>query len=509
MAEGLECQTLDPSPGFRKRRRELIIFAVAVPGGSLELKPLAFFLALLLGVSLWFLPAPEGLALPAWRMFAIFMATLVAIVSEALPLGAIAVLGFTVTAATGVLGEQASPAEALGRALSGFSDPIPWLIVAAFLIARGFIRSGLGARIAFHFVRRFGRTPLGLSYALIAADALLSPVIPSNTARGGGIVFPLARSLAGALGSQPEDASERKVGSFLLFAAFQGNCLTSALFPTAMAANPLALELAAAQGIELGFGDWALAAAAPTLSALVVVPLYLYRAYPPEIRSTPAAPEWASERLAELGPLSRDERTMLGTFVLLLGLWVGGGPLGLHPTTTAFVGLAILLIGRVLSWEDIKREEGAWDVLIWFSVLLMMAKNLNDFGFTRWLGAGIAGQLEGLPWPAAFVLLSLAYCFVHYFLASQTAHIAALYGVFLAVGTSLGVPGALFALTLAFASNYFASTTIYGTSVAPIYYQSGYIKNSDWMKHGLVILLVNLAIFLGLGSVWMKLLGFF
>lgn len=474
----------------------------------MELKRFRFLVALALGVTLWFLPAPAGLALAAWHMFAIFIATVVGIMSEALPKGAIAVLGITATALTRVAA-PGTTTDALARALAGFSEPTLWLIVIAFLIARGFIKSGLGARVAYHFVRRFGKTTLGLSYALIATDALLSPIIPSNTARGGGVIFPVVRSLVGAFGSQPEHGTERKIGSFLIFASFQGDCLTSALFLTAMAGNPLAQQFARASGVELGFAVWALAASVPVAVALFLVPLYLYRAYPPEIRATPEAREWASARLAELGPVSRNERVMLTTFALLLGLWVSGERLGIHPTTAAFVGLGALLVGGVLTWEDVKKEQGAWDVLIWFSVLVMMAKNLNDFGFTGWIGSEMAGRLRGLSWPPVFVLLVVSYCFVHYFFASQVAHIAALYGVFLAVGISLGVPGGLLALSLCFASNYFASTTIYGTSVAPIYFESGYIPLSDWMKHGLVILLINLAIFLGPGTLWMKLVGIF
>ncbi|MCI0410300.1 MAG: anion permease, partial [Acidobacteria bacterium] len=334
-------------------------------------------------------------------------------------------------------------------------------------------------------------------------------VIPSITARAGGVLFPIVRSLVGAFGSRPEQGTERKIGSFLLFASFQGTCLTSALFLTAMAGNPLSVELARARGIDFGFADWVLAASVPTLVSIVVIPLYLYRAYPPEIRVTPQAGQWAKERLAELGPVSRSEWVMLATFVLLLALWVFGERIGLHATSAAFVGLGVLLVSGVLAWDDVKKEQGAWDVFIWFSVLFMMARSLSDFGFTSWLGTNIADRLRGLPWPAAFALLSVAYCFIHYFFASQTAHIAALYGVFLSVGLSLGVPGALFALTLGFASNYFASTTVYGTSCAPVYFQSGYIRHSDWMKHGLVILVINLGIFLGLGTLWMKLLGVF
>ena len=108
-----------------------------------------------------------------------------------------------------------------------------------------------------------GKKTLGLSYGLIATDLVLAPAIPSNTARAGGIVFPLVLASAKAFGSEPNDGTARKIGAFLMQAAFQGNVITTAMFLTAMAANPLAAKLAAQMHIEVSWGEWALAAMVP------------------------------------------------------------------------------------------------------------------------------------------------------------------------------------------------------------------------------------------------------
>lgn len=55
-----------------------------------------------------------------------------------------------------------------------------WLIAIAYFLAGGFIKSGLGNRIAFSLVSAFGKTTLGLTYALVMGEALLSPMIPSG-----------------------------------------------------------------------------------------------------------------------------------------------------------------------------------------------------------------------------------------------------------------------------------------------------------------------------------------
>ena len=141
-----------------------------------------------IGILIWALPQPEAVDPRAWRLLAIFVATVAGIIAQPLPMGAMAVVGVAAALATRTL--------TLGEALSGFANGTVWLVVTAFFLAAGFIKTGLGARIAYVLVTRFGRTTLGLGYSLVAADLVLAPVIPSNTARAGGVIFPILQSLA-------------------------------------------------------------------------------------------------------------------------------------------------------------------------------------------------------------------------------------------------------------------------------------------------------------------------
>jgi divalent anion:Na+ symporter, DASS family len=232
-----------------------------------------------IGAIIWFLPPPEGVEQAAWHLLAIFVATIVGIIAKPLPMGAVAMLGIMMTAMTNTL--------SVGDALSGFGNTTIWLIVIAFFISRGFIKTGLGARIAYLFMAVLGKKSLGLSYGLVASDLVLAPAIPSNTARAGGVVFPILVSIAKAYGSNADDGTARKLGAFLTKAAFQGTIITSAMFLTAMAANPLAAELAADQGVEITWTGWATAALVPGIVSLILVPLLIYKIYPPEITETP------------------------------------------------------------------------------------------------------------------------------------------------------------------------------------------------------------------------------
>ncbi len=434
------------------------------------------------------------------HLFAIFVTTIAGIIMKALPMGAVAMIGIAVTALSGTL--------SIADSMSGFSDVVIWLIVLAFFISRGFIKTGLGARIAYSFMALLGRRTLGLSYGLAATDLVLSPAIPSNTARGGGIIMPIMASLARAYGSHPGDASAKKMGAFLTLTAYQVNCITSAMFLTAMAANPLAQKLAGDLKVTLTWGGWALAALVPGLVALILVPFLLYKLMRPEITETPEAVEMAKGHLRDLGPVKRQEWMMLGVFVMLLVLWIFAKQLGdINATTSALVGLAVLLLTGVLNWEDIKAETGAWDTLVWFAALVMMASFLNKLGMVPWFSKSMGGMVAGHGWLFAFLVLALVYFYSHYFFASNTAHVASMYAAFLGVSIAAGAPLVLAALVLAFFSNLFAGMTHYGTGPAPVLFGTGYVELGPWWRMGLLISVVNIVIWVGVGGLWWKFLG--
>jgi DASS family divalent anion:Na+ symporter len=244
------------------------------------------------------------------------------------------------------------------------------------------------------------------------------------------------------------------------------------------------------------------------LVALILVPLLIYKLMRPEITETPEAVEMAKGHLRDLGPIKRQEWMMLGVFVMLLVLWIFAKQLGdLNATTSALAGLAVLLLAGVLNWEDIKAETGAWDTLVWFAALVMMASFLNKLGMVPWFSKSMGGMVAGKGWLVAFLVLALVYFYSHYFFASNTAHVASMYAAFLGVSIAAGAPPVLAALVLAFFSNLFAGMTHYGTGPAPVLFGTGYVELGTWWRMGLLISVVNIVIWVGVGGLWWKVLG--
>ncbi|KAM3275910.1 hypothetical protein ACQJBY_044353 [Aegilops geniculata] len=501
------------SPAPRRHARRLLASqapgpdtdadASADPGGA-KLVPLVVSLAA--GLAVRFLaPRPAEVTLQAWQLLSIFLSTIAGLVLGPLPVGAWAFLGLTTAVATRTL-----PFE---TAFSAFTNEVIWLIVISFFFARGFVKTGLGDRIATYFIKWLGGSTLGLSYGLTVSEACIAPAMPSTTARAGGVFLPIIQSLSLSAGSEPNDPSSRKLGSYLVMTQFQAACNSSALFLTAAAQNLLCLKLAEELGIIVAnpWVSWFQAASLPAIVSLLATPYLLYKIFPPEIKDTPEAPALAAEKLKRMGPVTKNEWVMIGTMILAVSLWIFGDAIGVSSVVAAMLGLSILLLLGVLDWDDCLSEKSAWDTLSWFAVLVAMAGQLTDLGIVSWMSTSVAKLLESfsLSWPAAFVVLEASYFLIHYLFASQTGHVGALYSAFLAMHVAAGVPGVLSALALAFNTNLFGALTHYSSGQAAVYFGAGYLELPDIFRLGFVTALINALIWGVVGTFWWKFLGLY
>ena len=459
---------------------------------------LARLVTLALASGIWFCPHPGEVATPAWHLFAIFASAIVSVVIGAFPILTASVLAVAASVLTGTL----APADAY----SGFGNPTILLIVIAFLVARAVVKCGLGQRLGYRAISLFGRSTLGLAYSIFVVDGVIAPAFPSNTARSG-VLFPLVFSVAEAAGAKPDRPDRRRLGQFLMFSGIASLTLSSGLWLTAMAANPLGAAIAKNQGVEIGFGSWLLASAVPTLAAMVLLPLFLYKVIRPEVTATPEAPAEARKALAALGPLTRDEKIVAATFIGMVALWGASATFGIDTTAVAFLGLGVLLGTGVLTLGDIAKEGDVLATFIWFAALFTLSDQLNRLGFMEFLGGRLAMRLGGLPPLAAGLVLVVAYVALHYLFVSQTAHLLALFGVFLGVGVQLGVPAAPLAFQLLFATNYFAAITPQGSSANLLFAGSGYLSQADLYRLGAINTAFCLVLYLALGAPWLMLVA--
>ncbi len=445
------------------------------------------------GCLLWTLPAPLDLRPETWQLFVIFITAIAAILFNLVAIITAAILALALSVLSGVIDPT--------NAYAGFSESFILLIVAAFLVSHAVHKSGLGKRLSLHIIRRFGHSTLGLGYSVVATDILIAPAFPSNTARSG-VLYPIVYGLAHDCGSKVGDGTHKKAGSYLMMTSMAGLTISSGLWLTAMAVNPVGAEIAAKMGIHITFGSWLMYALLPTLAAFVLIPWFLYRIYPPELKETPNAPAKAEEALHAMGRISRNEWITGGVFLSMLTLWSLSGIFSIDKAAVAFGGLGILMATRVFGIEDFKSQGEALSTLIWFAILFALSTELAEQGFMNAVAGHFTHYLGGLGWGSVYVLLILIYVLIHYLFVSQSAHLLALFGIFLSIGITAGVPGELMAMMLLFATNFNATITPQGSSCNAIYLSSGYINAREIYLYGGSVTLLNFIVFLSIGTPW-------
>jgi citrate:succinate antiporter/L-tartrate/succinate antiporter len=410
---------------------------------------------------------------------------------------------------------DSDPNKSLRWALSGFSDGTVWLIVGAFVFAIGYRKSGLGKRMALLLVRGLGRRTLGLGYAVAFADLILAPATPSNTARSGGTIYPIASNIPKIFGSEPGPTAG-KIGTYVMWTAFAATAVTSSLFITALAPNAAALSIAKKTvGVDVSWSQWFVGIAPLGLLLILVVPLLSYVVCRPEVKQSPEVTHWASTELATMGPMSRNEWIMAALVVVAMFLWITGsnpdiklplvGANYINATMVVLVVISLMLVTGVIDLADIVTEKSAWEVFFYFTSLLTLASGLNEIGFIKWLADGVAKPLASMSPTMAMILLVTLFFWIHYFFSSITSHTAAVLPVVLAVGTSMpGMSVPTLTLLCVYSLGLMGVISPYATGPAPIYFSSGYIGRGDFWKFGLIFGVVYFAGLLLIVLPWLE-----
>lgn len=458
-------------------------------------------ITIVVGAALWFAPVPAEVSVLAWHLMVVFIATVLGFILQPLPIGAVAFISITFAALSGLL--------KVGDALSGYGNPTIWLIVCAFLYSRGFIKSGLGKRIAFGIIRAIGKSALSLGYAITLSELVISPATPSATARGGGIMYPIVRSLAGALGSEPGESAKR-IGTYLMQVGYHADAVTCTMFVTSMAGNPLCVALAAkALGVEVTWMGWASAAIVPGLISLILIPIVMMKLTKPELVSLPDAKGLAEKELQAMGPMSNSEKYLMVVFLGSLAFWATSGLTNIGATPVAMAAVCVMLVFDVINWKDVISEKGAWDAMFWMGSLMTLASALAKSGIITWVAEGASGIISsmGLGWVGSALILLVFYTYIHYCFASVTARISALYAAFIAVTVAVGAPPLLTAIVFGIFADVPISLTHYGNGCAPIYFGGNYVSQSEWWRNGFIMTTITTVIYLTIGAAWWKVLG--
>lgn len=444
-------------------------------------------------------PPPPGLSIEAWRLFALYLGAILGLVLRPLPEPAI------ILAVIGISGVAFGNT---GTLLSGYASATAWLVFSAFFIGTAIVETGLGRRIAYNLIARMGRSTLGLGYVVAFTDLVLSPVTPSNTARSGGILFPIVRSLAISLGSTPGETS-RRVGAYLTILLYQVSLTTGYMFITALAPNLLGVRFGQdILGINVDWLTWATAALVPGFICLLLAPLLIYWIYPPELKSFDNK-NLSRTGLEELGPMSGKEKLLSGLFVLAILAWSTGSITGINATSVAIAFVASCLLFGIVTWDSLASNKGAWTTFTWYGGIISLAGALGGAGFFTWLATLISDNFsfEGINPIVILCVLVFFSLAIRYLFASMATFVTAMIPVFFTIALVADVPAYPVFFGIVFAASYGCLTTHYGGALGPVLFGEGYVDQKTWWLIGAFFAFVSFCVHMAIGLPYWKLLG--
>ncbi|CAO3630072.1 unnamed protein product [Cunninghamella blakesleeana] len=332
--------------------------------------------------------------------------------------------------------------EAFSHSLEGFSSTVVWLIFAAFHLGKAVEVTQLGKRLSLFLIRSFGRNIFGLGFSIVFSEILLAPFVPSNTARGGGIIMPIVNSMSQTLGSTPDQYPE--IGGFLMLLGAHSNLLSASMFLTGMASNPLAVAKANElfPDMTFTFMTWLTGSIIPAAVCALCLPLIIGKLVFSKNNSSKnqlnsQVVEHSKRQLQEMGPMSKKEKQLCFVLLGCLILWVTSGYTNLDSTLVALSGIVILLHLETISWRDISTNTTAWDTLFWLGGFITIAQHLSKAGASAFLGEHISSAITDLglsPIPC----LAAAYFLTTFLFSSLSAHTVAFISTFLEAGKVLG-----------------------------------------------------------------------
>ena len=442
---------------------------------------------------------PAGLTPAAWKIFAVYCAAIVGLIVQP---ASVSVTMLVVIA----FGSFVVP---IGQLLSGYSNGTVWLVFSAFLITQAFVDTGLGKRVAYWMIGLFGKSTLGLVYGQMITDLILSPATPSNTARSGGIVYPIFRNVAITLGSEPGETA-RKIGSFITIAGYTISLSTSAVFLTACAPNIMTAGFAKdILKVDIGWAQWFMYMSVPALLVCFVAPLILYKLYPPEIKDIPNHKELSQEGLKEMGPMSGKEKILLVLFVLAVIGWATSSITKVGATAIALLFFATASIFKLIDWKNVLNNNGAWNTLIWYGAIMGLSGILAKAKFFTWLAKvfGESFSFTGLNPIVVLGALLVVSVLVRYVFASMGAYVAAFVPVLFTVGLLAKAPALPLALLIAASSAFGCLLTHYGGAVGPVMFGTGYVPQKTWWTLGAIMNGFNVIVYMTVGLAFWKMLG--
>lgn len=447
---------------------------------------------------LYVMPTPEGMTPAAQATLAVMVWATVMWVTEAIPVGISGILiPMLLVMTNGVV--------PFPKAASGFTTPVVFLCLAAFLFAAVMQAAGLDRRIALSLLRKAKvKTVNGVIWAMFGVNLVLSFIIPAANARAA-TLLPVVNGVTDMFGDTPEERAGKK--AIVIQTLVYGSMISGMAIMTAHLPNLVLVGLfESGLALRISYIDW-FKLQWPYLGMFVITQWWVQHYF--KTRGVGIAGGFATvqKQHQELPKTSQSEWMILAVFAFVALMWVTETWHGIKTHNAALIGLAILFIPGLLGfkWKEVQ-DRTIWGTLLLLAGALSLSSAMGSTGLAQWLSDVIHPLASGHAWWMILLILMVGTHVIRLGMLSNVAAITMLAPILIALAPKLGLHPVAFTMLVS-DTDTFAYILPTQITAAVIAYSSGTFSMADYAKVGWVAVVIAIAYGILIMAPWYAFMG--
>lgn len=447
---------------------------------------------------LYVMPTPEGMTPAAQATLAVMVWATIMWVTEAIPVGISGILiPMLLVMTNGVV--------PFPKAANGFTTPVVFLCLAAFLFAAVMQVAGLDRRIALGLLRKAKvKTVNGVIWAMFGVNLVLSFIIPAANARAA-TLLPVINGITNMFGDTPEERAGKKaivIQTLVYGSMISGMAIMTAHLPNLVLVGLFESELA----LRISYIDW-FKLQWPYLGMFVITQWWVQHYF--KTRGVAIAGGFATveKQHQELPKTSQSEWMILAVFAFVALMWITETWHGIKTHNAALIGLAILFIPGLLGfkWKEVQ-DRTIWGTLLLLAGALSLSSAMGSTGLAQWLSDVIHPLAEGHAWWMILLILMVGTHVIRLGMLSNVAAITMLAPILIALAPKLGLHPVAFTMLVS-DTDTFAYILPTQITAAVIAYSSGTFSMADYAKVGWVAVVIAIAYGILVMAPWYAYMG--
>lgn len=452
----------------------------------------AFFLVL------WAMPLPPGLSPAGKATLAVMVWASIMWIAEAMPVGIVGLLIPMLLTLTGAV--KAFPAAA-----SGFTTPVVFLCLSAFLFAAVMQAVGLDRRIALSLLHLFKvKTVNGAIWAMFVVNYVISWIIPAANSRAA-TLLPVINGITRMFGDTPQENIGKK--AIVIQTLVYGSMICGMSILTAHLPNLVLVGLFQNQlHLDISVLDW-LILQWPYLLMFVITQWWVQYYFRTRNVGIKGGFETVQVQYRELPKMSQNEWMIVAVLAFVALLWVTEPINHIKPFISALIGVALLFFPGLLGfkWKELQ-DRTMWGTFLLLAGALSMSKAMQTSGLAQWLSDRIHPLAEGHPWWMVLLILMVGTHIIRLGMLSNVAAITMLAPVLLALAPKLGLHPVAFTMLVS-DTDTFAYILPTQITAAVIAYGTNTFSMADYAKVGWLSVLIAIAFGIVIMTHWYAFLG--